>query len=107
MNKTAQKLLRFAPFLLLMLLISCSGGPKKKMEFVVVSVVKDYDPPTRDNDNTELKTISGYRHNLREIETNHPAWVYYPEMKFAVGDRVVMKRNRRGVTFEPVDTPLY
>jgi hypothetical protein len=92
---------------LAILLGSCSGGPRKKMEFVVVSVMLDYDPASRENPNAPLQTNPGYRHNLREIGTNQPAFVHYPEVRFAAGDRVIMKRNRRGVTFELAVQPLY
>jgi len=77
------------------------------MEFVVVNVEVDIDPESRDNLQSEWKTNPGWKHNLREVGTNHPAYVHYPEIRFAQGDRVIMKRNRRGVSFELAVKPLY
>lgn len=72
---------------------SCSDRPRRQVEYIVVNVTTDH--------------VEGYRHNLRNAETGHPAFVHYPEKRFSKGDRIVMKRTRRTVTFEPINAPRY
>lgn len=88
-------------------MVSCSGGPRKKMEFVVVSITLDVDPQSQQNEDSQWVTNPGWRHNLREVGTNQPAFVHYPEVRFAKGDRVIMKRTRRSVKFELAVQPIY
>ena len=79
--------------LFMALLSSCSGGPRKTAEYVVVNVV--------------AADREGYKHNLRNVKTGQPAYVKLPEVKFTNGDHVIMKRTRRKVTFTPVEKYLY
>lgn len=74
-------------------MVSCSGGPRKQIQYIVVNVTTDH--------------VEGFKHNLRNAETGQPAFVHYPEVRFAKGDRVVMKRTRKRVTFELTSQPLY
>lgn len=84
----------FIPTLLILLILgSCSGGPRRTVEYIVVNVTTDH--------------VEGFRHNLRNAETGRPAFVHYPEIRFSKGDRVVMKRTRKTVSFELVNQPRY
>ncbi len=79
--------------LILTILSSCSDGPRKTTEYIVVNV--------------NSHDREGYKHNLRNVETGLPAYVKLPEVRFTNGDHVIMKRTRRKVTFTPVEKYLY
>lgn len=79
--------------LFMALLTSCSGGPRKKAEYVVINV--------------QAADREGFKHNLRNVKTGLPAYVKLPEVRFTNGDHVIMKRTRRKVTFTPVEKYLY
>lgn len=90
------KVNKIASLLALMVILtmaSCSDRPAKKIEYIVVNVTTDH--------------VEGFKHNMREAETGRPTFVHFPEIRFNAGDRVIMKRTRKAVTFELAVQPRY
>lgn len=75
-----------------LILGSCGENPKKTAYYTVTKIQRVvYD---------KSEQLEGYRFWLRNHADGHPAYVFYPDERFAPGDQLIMQRTKKKVSFE-------